>query len=96
MEVCQNAHLLFYAQSLNFHKQGLCYYLKISLYIANVIFFFRFISFSLKESTLSENFILLFIIKDNMFYIQDKIHIIPLSLYVFRIVFFTFASIIKF
>ena len=29
MEVCQNAHLFFYAQSPDFHKQGLCYYLKI-------------------------------------------------------------------
>ena len=29
MEVCQNAHLLFYAQSPDFHKLGLCYYLKI-------------------------------------------------------------------
>ena len=28
-EVCQNAHLFFYAQSPDFHKQGLCYYLKI-------------------------------------------------------------------
>ena len=29
-EVCQNAHLLFfYAQSPDFHKLGLCYYLKI-------------------------------------------------------------------
>ncbi|RHD20485.1 hypothetical protein DW804_13885 [Bacteroides stercoris] len=66
------------------------------MYIANVIFFFRFISFSLKKKYLSENFILLFVIKDNMFYIQDKIRIIPLSLYVFRIVFFIFALIIKF
>ena len=29
VEVCQNAHLLFYAQSPDFHKLGLCYYLKI-------------------------------------------------------------------
>ena len=28
-KVCQNAHLLFYAQSPDFHKLGLCYYLKI-------------------------------------------------------------------
>ncbi|WP_262367925.1 hypothetical protein [Bacteroides pyogenes] len=28
-EVCQNAHLFFYAQSPDFHKLGLCYYLKI-------------------------------------------------------------------
>ncbi len=28
-EVCQNAHLFFYAQSPDFHKPGLCYYLKI-------------------------------------------------------------------
>ena len=27
--VCQKAHLLFYAQSPDFHKLGLCYYLKI-------------------------------------------------------------------
>ena len=31
-EVCQNAHLLFYAQSPDFHKLGLCYYLK-NLYL---------------------------------------------------------------
>ena len=31
MKVCQNARLLFfYAQSPDFHKLGLCYYLKIS------------------------------------------------------------------
>ena len=29
MKVCQNSHLLFYAQSPDFHKLGLCYYLKI-------------------------------------------------------------------
>ena len=30
VKVCQNAHLLFfYAQSPDFHKLGLCYYLKI-------------------------------------------------------------------
>ena len=29
MKVCQKAHLLFLAQSPDFHKQGLCYYLKI-------------------------------------------------------------------
>ena len=28
-KVCQNSHLLFYAQSPDFHKLGLCYYLKI-------------------------------------------------------------------
>ena len=32
LEVCQNAHLLFYAQSPDFHKLGLCYYLK-NLYL---------------------------------------------------------------
>ena len=33
MKVCQNAHLLlFYAQSPDFHKLGLCYYLK-TLYL---------------------------------------------------------------
>ena len=32
VEVCQNAHLLFYAQSPDFHKLGLCYYLK-NLYL---------------------------------------------------------------
>ena len=31
-KVCQNSHLLFYAQSPDFHKLGLCYNLKI-LYI---------------------------------------------------------------
>ena len=30
MKVCQNARLLFYTQSPDFHKLGLCYYLKIS------------------------------------------------------------------
>jgi len=29
MKVCQNSHLLFYAQSPDFHKLGLCYNLKI-------------------------------------------------------------------
>ena len=29
LKVCQNSHLLFYAQSPDFHKLGLCYYLKI-------------------------------------------------------------------
>ena len=28
-KVCQNSHLLFYAQSPDFHKLGLCYNLKI-------------------------------------------------------------------
>lgn len=29
LKVCQNSHLLFYAQSPDFHKLGLCYNLKI-------------------------------------------------------------------
>ena len=29
VKVCQNSHLLFYAQSPDFHKLGLCYNLKI-------------------------------------------------------------------
>ena len=29
VKVCQNSHLLFYTQSPDFHKLGLCYNLKI-------------------------------------------------------------------